>query len=345
MTVQSRLAHWLAGTYSLLIVYASLQPFSGWTASDQTFFLFSGAGRYTTFDFVVNVAAYLPLGFFACLMRSRRAFAFALALGATLSFLMESTQMLLPSRAASSADLLANVLGTALGALAGAGLKSRPHWARRISNWHRGIFLSGRNADAGLALLAIWLLLQLNPAIPIFGATYQPAGGVPVDSAGAIIEAAQTGCHVLGVGLFLATLLRHRAHLGAAVLLLVGAGLLLKAGAALLLIKPAAWEYWLRPGVGIGAAIGASLLLVLVWSGRRTQTLLGAIALLSGLLLTLLAPESVVAQAPLAIFNWSYGHLLNFNGLTHAGLQLWPLLAAMQLALAGTAPGRKIDPV
>lgn len=345
MTPPTRLPHWLTGIYALLIAYASLQPFSGWAIAGQPFFLFIAAGRYTTFDLLANITAYLPLGFFAILMQRRRAFTCALALGASLSFSLESAQMFLPSRAASSIDLLANLLGTALGALAGLGLKRHPQWAKRLTAWRSNLFLANRNADAGLALLAIWLLLQLNPGIPIFGATYLPADERPVDAVGAVIEAAQTACNVLGVGLFLATLLRHRAHLGAAVLLLVGAGLLLKSAAALILIKPAAWEYWLRPGVGMGVAAGAVVLLVLVWSRRRTQTLLGAIALLSGLLLPLLSPESMLAEVPLAIFKWNYGHLLNFNGLTHAGLLLWPLAAALQLALAGTAASREADPV
>jgi hypothetical protein len=49
----------------------------------------------------------------------------------------------------------------------------------------------------------------------------------------------------------------HRRHVGAAVLLLIGAALLLKGIAAILLLKPAAWEGWLRPGVSTGIAVGA----------------------------------------------------------------------------------------
>jgi hypothetical protein len=189
-------------------------------------------------------------------------------------------------------------------------------------------------------------MLQLNPAIPLFGATYLLPEETTVDAAGALIEAAQSACNVLGVGLFLASLLRRRAHLGAGVLMLVGSGLLLKAAAALVLLRPTAWEYWLRPGVAIGVAIGTALLLALVWRTRRTLTLLGAIALLSGLLIPLIAPELALARAPLALFSWHYGHLLNFNGLTRSGLLIWPLAAAAQLILAGTAAmGRRSDPV
>jgi hypothetical protein len=36
------------------------------------------------------------------------------------------------------------------------------------------------------------------------------------------------------------------------------------------------------------------------------------------------------------MFDWKYGQLLNYNGLTHAVLLLWPVLAAAWLfGLAG----------
>jgi len=60
------------------------------------------------------------------------------------------------------------------------------------------------------------------------------------------------------------------------------------------------------------------------------------IALLSSLLTTLLAPELLFARAPLSAFAWSYGHLLNFNGLTHTILLVWPIAAsALLFTLAG----------
>ena len=59
-------------------------------------------------------------------------------------------------------------------------------------------------------------------------------------------------------------------------------------------------------------------------------------ALLSSMLLPLLASEISSTHAPLTLFNWRYGHLLNFNGLTRTVLLVWPIAAAMWLgALAG----------
>jgi hypothetical protein len=71
-----------------------------------------------------------------------------------------------------------------------------------------------------------------------------------------------------------------------------------------------------------------------------------AIALLSALGAPLLAPESLSARAPLAIFDWHYGQLQNYNGLTRAALLVWPLLTAGWLfALAGRPSwGKPPDP-
>jgi hypothetical protein len=44
-------------------------------------------------------------------------------------------------------------------------------------------------------------------------------------------------------------------------------------------------------------------------------------------------------HAPLALFDWPYGQLLNFNGLTHAVLTVWPLLASAYLLWLAGKPG------
>jgi hypothetical protein len=90
------------------------------------------------------------------------------------------------------------------------------------------------------------------------------------------------------------------------------------------------------PGVSIGIAAGALLLLAAIFLPRPVQVAACAVALLSSLLSTLLAPDLLHARPPLAQFNAPYGHLLNFNGLTHTVLLVWPLVAAVFLfALAG----------
>jgi hypothetical protein len=166
------------------------------------------------------------------------------------------------------------------------------------------------------------------------------------DNADAVVQAAGTGFQVLGVGLFAALLLRRRRHAGVIVVALIAGALLLKGIAALVLLKPAMWQSWVKPGVLVGAVIGAVLLAGAIALPRPAQVALCAIALLSALGAPVLAPESLSARAPLAIFDWHYGQLLNYNGLTRAALLVWPLLTAAWLfALAGRPSwGKPPDP-
>jgi len=162
------------------------------------------------------------------------------------------------------------------------------------------------------------------------------AGPAPHDVAATLVEAAHSAFQLVGVGLFLALLLRERRYVGGAALLLVGAAALVKGIAAAALLTPAAWENWLTPAVSLGVAAGSLLLSMAIWLPRPAQVSLAAVALLSSLLATLFAPDLVYAHAPMGLFNGPYGHLLNFNGLTHTVLLLWPAVASVFLfALAG----------
>ena len=87
------LPHALALLYGLAIAFASLQPFSPWIAPEATtpFWPFAPWPlRWTRFDVIANVIAYMPFGIFVALApqratpRARTALAFAA--GLTLSF-------------------------------------------------------------------------------------------------------------------------------------------------------------------------------------------------------------------------------------------------------------------
>jgi len=340
----SRLPQYLALLYGLMIVYASLEPFSGWMMPppDTPFFLFAPQ-RFTRFDVAINVMAYMPFGFFLALIGSRRRasarFATTVGIAALLSFAMETGQMYLPTRDASWGDIVSNSAGAALGSLAALAFDRAPGLRNGIRRWRDRVFLGGRTGDLGLALLGIWLLSQVNPGIPLFAATFDPSLELTPDLAGTLLQAAQSAFNVIGVGLFLALLLRHRHSFGAAVAVLVCVALLLKVIAATLLLKSAAWESWLKPGVSLGVAAGAVALLLAIWLPRPARTTLCAIALLSSLVAPLLAPDMWQARAPLALFDWPYGQLLNFNGLTHAVLVSWPPLASVYLLWLAGQPG------
>ncbi|MEO8345672.1 MAG: VanZ family protein [Betaproteobacteria bacterium] len=339
------LPHILALLYGLALVFASLEPFAPWmrVATGTPFWpLAPWPPKWTRFDVIVNMLAYVPFGVFVALVPQRGSpfvrTGIAVAAGASLSFGMETLQMFLPTRSANLVDLMANTAGALLGGLLGGTLVRAERTRRLMSAVRDGAFLSGGLGDMGIALLALWLTAQTNPGIALFALHFEPglASAMAPDTAATMLEVAQTAFQLVGVGLFLALLLRDRRHVGGAVLLLIGTALMFKGIAAWLLLKPAAWETWLRPGVSIGIAAGSLGLLLTAFLPRPAQVAVCAIALLSSLLLPLLASDSASVTAPLTLFDWRYGHLLNFNGLTHTVLLAWPLVAAAWLfALAG----------
>jgi VanZ family protein len=342
----SQLPQYFAVLYGAMIVYASVDPFSAWMAPipGTPYFLFAPwPPRYTRFDIAINIVAYVPIGLALALVGARvrplTRFAVGTAGGALLSLCMESAQMFLPTRDASTIDLLSNAAGAAIGAFVAVFFNAVPGLRNGIRAWRRRVFLEGRRGDLGLALLGIWLLAQVNPGIPLFAATYDPSLELMSDLAGTLLQAAQSAFNVLGVGLFLALLVRQRQFFGWAVLLLIGFELVLKGCAASILLRHAVLETWLKPGVALGILVGALALLAAIWLPRPLRTTLCAIALLSSLVAPLLAPDMWQARAPIALFDWPYGQLLNFNRLTHAVLVVWPVLASAYLLWLAGQPG------
>ena len=337
---RSALPHFVTALCTLLIIHASLQPFGGWLPllPETPFFLWAPLPRFNLSDVVINIVAYMPLGFAATWLSGRDAPVRTAALRAIagcalLSLAMEWAQMYLPMRRANIIDLVANVAGASAGALLGALILLRPRWRERLRSWRDQAFIRGRLGDFGLALLALWWVVHVNPAIVLFAATFQPDEAVATDTATVLLEAAQTALNFVGVLLFVALLLRRREYFGIVALAFIGASIALKAGAAALLLKPAAWDHWLRPGAAIGVAAGALVLLVAVWLPQRSRMIVCAVALLSSLLAAVLMPDLLIAEPSVERFHWHYGHLLNFNGLTRTVLLVWPLVAAFNLLL------------
>ena len=164
-----------AFAYTALIVYGSLYPFSGWTAADVTPFAFltpRWPSHLSRADVVTNVLAYMPFGLLLerwCNDRGRTAgsaIAFSALMGVLLSFAMESLQQFLPARVASVGDIVANTLGTIVGAIfATVTRRDSLPWAivmERRQRW----FLPGRLVDLGLIAIALWTISQLTPLVP-----------------------------------------------------------------------------------------------------------------------------------------------------------------------------------
>src|SRR5712691_5006176 len=188
-----------------MIVYASLEPFAGWMPPlpGTPFFLVAPWPRVVRFDVAINVLAYAPFGLLLALIGRRRPavrLTTAIGVGTLLSFAMESAQTFLPTRDASSVDLISNSLGTTIGAVVALAFNRAPRLRERVAQWRYRVFLEGRVGDFGLALLGVWLISQINPGIPLFAATFDPSLELTRDLAGTLLQAAQSAFNVGGVG-------------------------------------------------------------------------------------------------------------------------------------------------
>ena len=343
--VVSPLPLYLAAAYTLLVIYASLHPFLDWhdSGAPVTDFLFASWPRYwSAFDLFTNVIAYLPLGFiWVPTLQPRRGTWRALWLTALLavclSVSLETLQNFLPSRVPSNVDLGCNALGAILGAIAGV------RWGALLLDGGRLYAVIrhriGRSAmaEAGLVLLGLWLLTQLNPEILLFGngdlrgvlsavGLQAPlpyiAGQFPW------VEAGVTASNTLALALLFGCLLRSgRYWLPAA---LIVAALLVKSFSLMLLMSTAGLA-WATPGSLTGLALGSVLWLAASPLPGRLRQAIAALSLMLATVLVNLAPENPYYAAILQV--WQQGHFLNFNGLTRLTSALWPFLALPWLML------------
>ena len=331
---------YLAAAYTLLVIYASLHPFTGWrdTGVEPTAFLLSSWPRYwTVFDLITNVLAYLPLGFLwvpALQARTGRPVAVIVAgtLCACLSLSMETLQNYLPSRVPSNIDFSCNALGAWLGAALGAFWGAALLDGGRLHALRTRLVGAGAMADAGLVLLALWLLTQLNPETVLFGNgdlrsllgfLEVPPPAPYTAQQFSRIEAAVVTCNTLAVALLTGCLLRHTRLAMTAALLIFA--LCVKSLSLMLLMDSVAGWAWLTPGSATGLMMGAILWLATSWLARPLRQSLAALSLLLATALVNLSPENPYFSAILQV--WQQGHFLNFNGLTRLTSALWPFLA------------------
>ncbi len=339
------LPRYLALAYLALVVYASLHPFSGWRdpGLSPIYFLEAGWPRYwTTFDLIINVLAYLPLGFFLTLTLHRlpgrwTPACLAVLLGALLSLGLECAQSWLPSRVSSNLDLACNTAGTCLGAL--------------LTFWHGERFFSGvarlhqrllaplPHAELGLVLIGVWLLTLLSPETFLFG-----SGDLrhllditpPLSYAAPSFFALETGivvCNTLAIGLIARTLLADRKSSYLALAVFFALALLVRTLAAAVLVGPLNALAWLTPGATFGLLAGGALLTIALLVPAPLRVALAGLALMAGTVLVNITPPNPYSAAALA--TWRQGHFLNFNGLTRLAASLWPFVALPCLTLLG----------
>lgn len=345
----------LAAFYALLIVYASLYPFTGWRNQGIVpwAYLWAPWPRYWTgFDFLVNVAGYAPFGFLLALalMRQRPAWRAAILGGAAavlLSFTMESVQSYLPERVASNVDFALNAAGGILGAAvawvcARLGLPQR--WQSARSRW----FLPGSRIV--LVLLALWGVGLLFPTPVAFGMgqIYQPLEAALLEwladtpflnwlpvrkfELQPLLPLTEAGCVALGVlapcllGCMASARRRHKIAL---VLAILAAGMGVSALSTALSLGPAHSWAWVTAPVIVGWPL--AFLLALLLAALPLPRALYALLLAAALLLQLywLNGASQSAYFASALQSWEQGRFIHFYGLTRWVNGAWPYVVIL----------------
>ncbi|HXN15521.1 MAG TPA: VanZ family protein [Usitatibacter sp.] len=318
----------------LLIAYASLYPFA--PLRPPTFEALSAffvRPRYVIeADVALNVIAYVPLGTLACLYfrqssQGLKPILQALALGAALSFAMEICQLFIPSRVASLYDVLANAGGAFFGALAFAdpfySLATRP-----LGELRERAVISGVWGDAGLVLLLLWLISQLNPALPFFDAGNI---GTDRDSQLALLPWIAVALSVCAFGLFVSALLRAEIGSLRLTLVLLSIALWLKFLAASFMLQPHVAAEWLNVGRVVGLVAGIALFIPLRRLGRSARIYLALVLTLAGALFAKIFGAYSSLDDLMRVFRWPYGQLANFTTLTRFLHELWPFAALVYL--------------
>ncbi|MDW8468171.1 MAG: VanZ family protein [Burkholderiales bacterium] len=329
--------------YVLLVVYATLYPLSGWRDPGGSALEFLAAGwprHRTAFDLWANVAGYVPFGALAALsLRARlgaggTVFASAAA-GATLSLALETAQAFLPARIPSLADVAANVAGALVGALLGVRLAPALGADGRLARWRAALFEPAALPHVGLALVALWLFAQLNPATLLFGAgdlrdlVAAPAGGAHTAEFFVALEAAVAAANLIVFGLLVSAIAAPGAPVRTLVFALALAALAVRSAAYALLMETHRALAWATPGALAGLAAGALGVALLAGLPRTARLALAAVLAMAATALVNLAPPNPYIAETLRV--WQQGHFLHFNGLTRLVAAAWPFAAAAYL--------------
>jgi VanZ family protein len=320
--------------WALLLAYASLYPF--FPMRPPTAEIVAAAFAFPRYfirsDIAFNVVAYVPLGILACLHfrvggADRRAVWKAIGLGAAFSATMEALQLFVPNRVSSLLDVFSNTLGAALGAAA----FLPPVYSRitrRLGRAREALVIPGSWGDAGLVLVMLWLLAQLNPALPFFGAG--DVGG-EANAALAFAHGGAVTMAVCGFGLFVSCLLQPEHGTLRVTLVLLSIALWLKFAFAPLLLHPHINADWMNEWRALGLAAGIGALAMLRRAPRFTRAYVGFVLILAGALIAKIFGAYSATEELVRLFKWPYMQVSGFASLTRFLHELWPVAAVVFL--------------
>ncbi len=335
-------------TYLFILAYASLNPFFGWRWP-EAFTLFSLPKYVVAFDVLINIAAYAPLGAMLASVLRRRAqsgaskfvvsaqiWCVAVATCAGISLCLEIMQAFLPGRVSSVFDLLANTFGAGLGAALVLAAPGRLLIAAS-QQWRQRHFSAGELTGWGLILLALWIIAQLNPAIPFFEAGHianpVAAGSAnPYDPLVLLPQAVGIMLNVCGFVLFVALLLQPNRAVMLNILLLLAISVALKVAMAAMMLKEPQIIDWMAPARVIGLTSGLILSACFMRLGFRWRAFWATLFVFAGGLMAKITSIYGAFDETLRMFYWPHGQLVNFASLTRWINEIWPLLAVIFLA-------------
>lgn len=330
--------------YAGLLAYGSLYPFQ-WAPRSEALFgflLHPGAAYLERGDMVQNVLVYLPFGLLLAAWWAERhrywpGLLLAVAAGTLFSIAAEVAQEWLPARVSSAADVAMNLLGTLGGALLAGLLRRDTLSGARLLAWRDAWFPRGAIANTGLVVLALWLLAQTSPLIPVFSLARWRY------SLGPLYFQLQGAMAFSGVALF--CLLCNFSALGLLLRALVKPGQRWRRlHAALLLAVLAAQVLIDSHRLGLEEVLAAALSLPLVaWLGRLEPARAAWCAL--ALLAAAMAAHELmpgVGGWQARRFNWVpfRGQMRSLAGFTNILEFLWPFMGMAWLARQESPPAR-----
>jgi VanZ family protein len=305
----ARLA-WLACV--VLIVYASLVPWTGWRDNGVSPWAFLAAPlpRFVSrFDVTLNVLVYVPFGALTVAalhprLRGWVAVAIALLAALLLSGSIEALQAYLPRRISSNVDLATNLAGALIGAVAMApaaeALIDRGRLAQLRSLWF------ARDAAVGLLLLGLWPIAQIHAGRMLFGngaldsaqplrnwvvSVAESSGAGPFGAVEfAVAEAFVTATGLLAVGLVLVALMTPHAPRARLVGALALTALATKGLAYGVRFGPDHAFAWVTPGAVGGVLLGSLALLAAATGAPRALLRMALLVLVLKLVVINLVP-------------------------------------------------------
>ncbi len=340
----SPLARELCTVYLLLIIYATLHPFTGWRDRGFSPFAWAEAWPKPTlpFDLWLNTAAYFPLGALVVwavypALRLGGAIVLAVVIGACLCATLESLQTYMPSRTPSLADAATNTAGALAGALWGAlviAVFGRGLLARAFERW----FADTPDRARALILTGLWLFALLFPQSILFGhgsllAYIGPISGYPFTPVEfSRVESAVTAASLFAAGSLGLRALNPDAPRLLPLFLFIALACGMRALSQAILFPPEHALAWMTQGAWRGLAIGGLALLVTIALPRPMRLTLIVMAVTFSTLVVNFAPPNPYYMANVQEFN--PGRFLNFNGLTQLISAAWPFLVALYIPFA-----------